>query len=275
MGLGLFSFATSMNRLLRSTIIGLIIVAVLIAFNYLGPLKPVKNLLVNSLAPIQSRLFSLNLGVKSFYNSWLTHRDLLAENQKLQEQLKNSQVDLARLNSLQEENDLVKKELNFVEEKKMRYVAAKIITGVSDTLSQSVVINRGKRDGIDDGLAVVTGEGILIGKVIDVEDDFSKVLLLTDNKSKVASTVQNSDHTVGLVEGQFGLSFSMTNIPQDQQIKEGDLVLTSGLEGKIPKSLLIAKVESVRQVESEIFKTALLKPIIPFGSLSDVLVIIP
>ncbi|MFA5047511.1 MAG: rod shape-determining protein MreC [Patescibacteria group bacterium] len=264
-----------MNRLLRSTIIGLIIVVVLIALNYLGPLKPIKNLIVDSLAPVQGRLYDFNLGANAFYNSWLTRRDLLAENQKLQEQLKNNQVDLARLNSLQEENDLVKKELNFVEEKKMRYVAAKIITGVSDTLSQSVIINRGRRDGLENGLAVVTGDGILIGKIIDAEDDFSKVLLLTDNKSKVAAAVQNSDHTVGLVEGQFGLSFSMTNIPQDQQIKEGDLVLTSGLEGKIPKSLLIAKVESVRQVESEIFKTALLRPIVPFGNLSDVLVIIP
>jgi len=53
------------------------------------------------------------------------------------------------------------------------------------------------------------------------------------------------------------------------------LVVTSGLEGKIPKNLLIAKVESVEAVESEIFKTAILRPIIPLSTLSDVVIIIP
>ena len=67
----------------------------------------------------------------------------------------------------------------------------------------------------------------------------------------------------------------MTNIPQNQEISSGDLVVTSGLEGKIPKNLLIAKVESVEAVESEIFKTAILRPIIPLSTLSDVVIIIP
>jgi rod shape-determining protein MreC len=91
----------------------------------------------------------------------------------------------------------------------------------------------------------------------------------------VAATIQNTDHTAGLVEGQFGLSFSMTNIPQDEPIKIGDLVVTSGLEGQIPKNLLIAKIERVDKIESEIFKTAILTPIVSLDNLSDVLVIIP
>ncbi len=100
-------------------------------------------------------------------------------------------------------------------------------------------------------------------------------MLLKDSKSRVAVTIQNLDHTVGLVEGQYGLSFSMTNIPQNQDIREGDLVVTSGLEGKIPKNLLVAKVASIKSIESEIFKTAILTPILNFDNLSNVLVIIP
>jgi rod shape-determining protein MreC len=162
-----------------------------------------------------------------------------------------------------------------VRESKINTVAAKIITGVSDTLSKSVIINRGSSDGIEKGMAVVAEGGVMIGKIYDVHTDYSKVLLLTDNKSRVAATIQNIDRTTGLIEGQFGLSFAMTNIPQDQEVHEGNLIVTSGLEGKIPKDLLIAKVDSVNSVESEIFKTALLTPIISFDNLSYVLVIVP
>ena len=72
-----------------------------------------------------------------------------------------------------------------------------------------------------------------------------------------------------------GLSFSMTNVPQDQDVREGDLVVTSGLEGNIPKNLLVAVIDGISQVESEIFKTATLKPIVSFDNLSYVTVIIP
>lgn len=260
---------------LKKIITALVIIALLLGLHYLGWLKPAENVVVRVFSPVQTKIHDFSLGIKSFSGNWLNKRNLLSENEDLREKLKNSQVDQAQLNSLNSENELLKKELEFIEEKPVKYAAAKIITGISDPLSQSVIINRGSKDGVIKGLAVVADKGILVGKVYEVQDNFSKVLLLTDNQSKVAVTIQNLDQTIGLVEGQFGLSFAMTNIPQNQAVVEGDLVVTSGLEGNIPKNLLIAQVESVNQVESEIFKTAILKPIIPLNNLSYVLVIIP
>lgn len=249
--------------------------AILVFLHYAGPLKPVENAFVSAVSPLQRGFLSMSLGLKGFYGGWLAKRDLLAENSALREQLRDYQMDLSRINSLEEENSLLKDELGFVRESGHNYLAARITTGVSDPLSQSVVINRGSDDGLAKGLAVVAGNGIMVGKVSEVYGNFSKVLLLTDNSSKVAATVQNFDKTAGLVEGQFGLGLTMTNIPQDQEMKEGDLVVTSGLEGSIPKGILIAKVERVDKIESEIFKTAMLSPIISYADLSDVLVLMP
>ncbi|MBI5765842.1 rod shape-determining protein MreC [Candidatus Falkowbacteria bacterium] len=260
---------------LKSIIICLIIIALIIIFHYLNWLQPAENLVVNFISPVQRQAYNLSQNIKSFYNSWLTKKDLLSQNNQLKEQLKQEQLDQAKLNSLETENVLLKTELKFVQENKLKFVSAQIITGVSDQVSRSVIINRGKKDGLDRGMAVVADKGVLIGKIYEVYDDSSKVLLLTDNKSKVAATTQNADRTAGLVEGQFGLSFSLTNIPQNQNIKPNDLVVTSGLEGLIPKNLLIAQVDNVSQIESEIFKTATLKPIISFNELSNVLVIMP
>jgi len=264
-----------MDKIFKYLLAGLIAIAAIVTLHYLTWLRPLENLLFKVVSPLERVVYNGKANLDSFYDSWIKKRDLIQENNQLKENLKNLDLDNSKVKSLEEENALLKKELNFTKERQLQYVAAKIFTGVSDPLSQTVVIDRGQSDGVVKGLAVVTGEGILVGKVTDVYDNFSKVLLLTDNKSRVAATVQNSEHTAGLVEGQFGLSFSMTNIPQDQAIGAGDLIVTSGLEGQIPKNLLIAKVESVKQVESEIFKTAILKPIISFDNLSQVLVIIP
>lgn len=263
------------EKVIKSSIYGLAAILIAVFFHYVGWLAPVEGALVVIFSPVQQTVYNAASGGQNLYSSWVKKRDLLAENQKLQNQLTELSIDTARLKSLEEENDLLKKEMNFVEENKFKFVAAKIISGVSDPLSQSVIINRGQKDAIEPGLAVVAADGIMVGKVSEVHDSYSKVVLLSDNKSRVAATVQNLDHTVGLVEGQYGLSFSMTNIPQNQEIRDGDLIVTSGLEGKIPKNLLIAKVESVRSVESEIFKTAMLQPIISLSSLSDIVVIIP
>lgn len=254
---------------------GLAAILVAVFLHYFGWLKPVESLAVGILSPVQNFFYASSQSSNNFFSSWIKRRDLLAENEKLKAELARLAVDSARFKSLEEENEVLKKELNFVEANEYRFVAAKIITGVSDPLSRSVVINRGRKDGLDKGLAVISNEGIMVGKISEVQDDFAKVILLSDNKSRVAATIQNLDHTVGLVEGQYGLSFAMTNIPQNQEVKEGDLVVTSGLEGKIPKNLLLAKVESIKTVESEIFKTAILQPIIPLDSLSDVVVIVP
>ncbi len=264
-----------MKRIIKLSAAALVFILFLAIFHYAGWLRPVEGAAVKIIGPVQGGVYSLAGGIKSFSTSWIKKRDLLAENEELKRELAKYQVDQARVNSLTQENELLKKELNFIEETKAKTVSAKIVTGISDSLSRSVVISRGSKDGIVKGLAVVSNDGILIGKIHEVGDSFSKVLLLTDNNSKVAATIQNQSQTAGLVEGQFGLSLSMTNIPQDQEIKDGDLVVTSGLEGDIPKGLLIAKVESVSQMENEIFKTAILSPIISFDDLSYLLVIIP
>lgn len=264
-----------LEKIVQNSLLGLTTIFIVVFLHYLGWLAPVENLLVRAMMPVQAGFYNLSQGFGGFYGNWLAKRNLLAENESLKQQLAAQTIDQAQVNSLKEENELLKKELNFVEENKYKYVAAKITSGVSDPLSQTIIINRGAKDGVTKGLAVIAAAGVFVGKVSEVHDDYSKVLLITDSTSRVAATVQNVDHTAGLIEGQYGLSFAMTNIPQNQEIKEGDLIVTSGLEGQIPKNLLIAKVDRVEVVESEIFKTAMLSPIVPLDSLSDVIVIVP
>jgi len=263
-----------MSRL-RYVLILIGIVTASIILHYLGVLRPLENVFFKIVAPIEKRLYDRASFVSHIQRNWIHHRAVIAENTSLRQELEKNYIDRAALNALNAENQLLRDELGFRKSRQFNTVAAEIITGVSDPISQAVIIDRGKNDGIDVGYAVVTSGGVLVGKVVEARDAVSKVLLLTDTTSKIAATVQNQTQTAGLIEGQFGLSIAMTDIPQDQDIKAGDLVVTSGLEGQIPRGLLIAYIESVSQVESAIFKTAVLTPIASFKNLSHVLVIIP
>lgn len=263
-----------MSRL-RYFLILLVIVIASIILHYIGVLRPIENTLFKILAPIERRLQDSVSFVSHIRQNWLNHRSVIADNETLRKQLEQNYVERSALNTLTAENQLLREELGFKKDRQLNTVAAEIITGVSDPISQAVIIDRGKNDGVDVGYAVVTGGGVLVGKVVEARETISKVLLLTDTTSKIAATVQNQTQTAGLIEGQFGLSIAMTDIPQDQDIKSGDLVITSGLEGQIPRGLLIAYIESTSQIESAIFKTAVLTPIASFKNLSHVLVIIP
>jgi rod shape-determining protein MreC len=263
-----------MSRL-RYFLILIVIVITSILLHYVGVLRPIENILFRILTPIEKSLYNSFSFVSQSRQNWVNHRSVISDNEQLRQQLEYNYVDRSLLNTLTAENQLLREELEFKESRQLNTVAAEIVTGVSDPISQAVIINRGKSDGVEVGYAVVSGGGALIGKVVETYETISKVLLLTDTTSKVAATIQNQTQTAGLIEGQFGLSIAMTDIPQDQDIKTGDLIITSGLEGQIPRGLLIAYIESVSQIESAIFKTAVLTPVASFKNLSHVLVIIP
>jgi len=264
-----------MHRIIKLILIWSVILVVMIFLHYVGVTRPIEGYLLVPFRPVQGWIYRSIGQAGGTYNNWLARRDLLAENEQLRLDLQTLAIDQSKLNTLEQENKLLQDKLSFVAEGERRFIAGRIISGVADPFTRAVIIDRGSDDGLYPGLAVVAGRGIMIGKLTEVNQTTSRVLLLSDDSSRVAATMQNNNRTAGLVEGQFGLNIAMTNIPQDQVITDGDLIVTSGLEDSIPKGLPIARVTSINQIESDIFKTAVLEPLITIDQISQVLVIIP
>jgi rod shape-determining protein MreC len=136
---------------------------------------------------------------------------------------------------------------------------------------RAISINRGARDGLAVGMPVVTGQG-LVGRVMDVSANASRVLLVNDQRSSVSSRLQTSrveGSTIGLPGG----GLRMTFIPLDAPVQEGDLVITSGLGGNFPADMVIGQVTSVRDLEFELFQEAEVRSLINFDTLEFVLVV--
>ena len=135
-----------------------------------------------------------------------------------------------------------------------------------------VIINRGDRDGLERGMAVVAGGGRLVGRVAEAHPRWAKIQLLNDPSSQVNAVVQVSRAT-GLVTGQPDGALILEQIPQSEQVTVGDIVVTSGQGGLMPKGLIIGRAASVDQHDIEPYQRAVLLPAVDFQRLEVVLVI--
>jgi len=201
--------------------------------------------------------------------------ELIKENEDLTQRLQQLALDVSQLEILEAENQTLHKQLNFLEGKPYHFVTARVISQSAQENISALVINQGSDAGIVIGAPVIAGEGVLVGKIIEVKKDISILLLLTDKQSKVAATIQNKDQTIGVVEGEHGISVKMEKIPRDEEIKAGDTIVTSGLEEGVPQGLLIGLVDRVDLASSELFARAYIYPLVDYHKLNIVSVILP
>lgn len=195
------------------------------------------------------------------------------ENQHLKE--KNDQVyELqVRVADLEAENAKMRQELDLTEIlSQYSIVHGTVVARNPDQWVEYLTINVGAHDGIEEDMAVMSGNG-LIGRVIEVNQFSSKVLLLSSEHSqegKVAASVQTTDGSAnGIISGydQKTKNYLMTHVAPDAEIKEGDMVITSGLGGVTPSTLLIGEVASAKLDDYGLFKLVEVKPA---GEMTDI-----
>lgn len=190
----------------------------------------------------------------------------------------NESLTASQLKILRDENKQLRETLDFfttnnylLQEKKG--MVANIIGGDPLAFSSILILDKGKNDGIKKGDAVIKGEGLLVGRIIETEDNISYLALLTNGQVKIAAMILQNENIQGIVEGYHGLGLKINLIPLDKKVNVGDLVVTSGLEKNIPKGLLIGKIEEINTESNDLFQNITLKPFVNFKDLSLVTII--
>ena len=121
-------------------------------------------------------------------------------------------------------------------------------------------------------MAVMAGNG-LVGRIIEVNANSSKVLLLTSEKSNagmVSANIQSKSGSANGIVSSYDRKtkrYIMTQVDPEAEVKEGDMVITSGLGGIIPRTLLIGEVANVRMDDYGLFQTV---EIVPAGEMTDI-----
>lgn len=176
--------------------------------------------------------------------------------------------------ALEEENNRLRALLDLKQKKYSAAVAAHITGRDWREWFRSVVIDKGADEGIVFSAAVVREDGAspsLVGRVMEVGDHSSKVLLITDAASSVSARIEGKGD-MGLLEGQNRSWVALNYLSQNSQIEPGDRVMTAGL-AVFPPGIPIGIVESVTTTPDGYFKTAKVIPTSPFTSLREVLVL--
>lgn len=254
-------------------IIAMVIAVGLVAASLLGFLGPIQGLIatpINAVAAVFNRIgFAMN-GNLNQVTDLETAQTRITE---LEDRLAQFQGELVELREVASDYERLSRLLNYETTRENEdFLTANVIASDDpNTLLRTIMIDRGSRDGVARGMAVVTDQG-MIGRVLRVAASASQVLLITDPSSAVSGRLQTS-RTVGSVVGDLSGSLTMTFIPLNAEVNPGDLVITSGLGGNLPGGLVIGQVTSVQQFESELYQEATIRSLNNFDTLEIVLIV--
>lgn len=268
-----------MSKLFRKTIVyPLVAVLLLIFLHYTNLLLPVENVIVKWMNPVTSTFYSWGGDIRGFFRSSGEKEDLRRKVEELEKEVNRLMAEKHELQAVKEENEKLRQYLDFSKDKDFFSVFAEVVSTTLDLGSgeskRSILINRGSSDGVEEEAIVVNNEGVVVGKIKEVKNNVSRVELLTSEECKLAATVANENRVMGISRGEMGLTVVMEFIPQTEDIRTGDVVVTSGLERNIPPGLVIGKVTEVNNKSNEVWQSVNIEPLVDLDELTIVAVVI-
>lgn len=202
-------------------------------------------------------------------------RALRGENARLQGEV-DEMRHLKVLNQIMAaENRKLRAELGLREQTPYRLLAAEVMIRDTNNWFKEVVINRGTRDGVREGMAVINSRG-LVGVVMRATLTTSTVRLLLDQDFGISSLTvdETGNGEAGVVLGRGGTVEVEVGQNPVARVNPGDAVVTSGLGEKVPRDLFIGTVESVASRENNLLKVGVIRPGVDFSRLDFVQVVL-
>lgn len=229
------------------------------------------------LSPVKSIVYDFSSRVYGFFVDFEERRAVFQRYADLRKSVVELEQKIIGMSELERENERLKNLLNFVDQVDMVSITGGRITGKEPgNWFSTFTIDVGTTSGIEKDMTVVNEAG-LIGRVFDVGHNWAKVIAIIDVRSAVSGIVERT-RDVGLIRGNSSLRFEdglcrIVFLPIDTSIVVGDKVLTSGLDGIFPKGILIGEIIEILGREHELYVSAVIKPVVDFQRLEEVLVI--
>jgi rod shape-determining protein MreC len=256
----------------------LLILIALIGFvlHRAGMLQPIEGLLLRVTTPLQAGVSQVSTQFEELAQTARDLRDLRQRNEELEAQNAGLLLENVRLREIEHEAALLRDLLNITQANPSfviqgAHVVGREVAQDPSNLQRYILLDVGQEEGIARNMPVITDRG-LVGRISEVGDGWSRVLLIIDSSSSV-NALSQSTRASGLVEGQADGSLEMRSIPQEDTVSVGDTVFTSGLGGNFPRQILIGQIVEVERKDYELYQTAIVQPTVDFDHLEAVLVI--
>lgn len=230
---------------------------------------------------VQGFFYNLNNNIKGDIGFAFNFSEVQKENETLKS--KNSQLSqkAAAYDSLKNENAELKRMFKFKEDNsEYDYVGGDIVLKSGSGVLKGYVVNKGTKDGVKPGMAVINDAG-LIGKVTSAANDYCKIETISSENISVAALIQRTQVNDCIVTGYTDNADKsknlaiLTMLPLNSDIREGDNIVTSGIGADYPENIIIGKVTSVDDNKGKMEREAIIEPAVDFTRLQRVFIVVP
>lgn len=230
-----------------------------------------RKIVLETVAPVQK---ALNTSITSVKDAWLRYILLVGieeENKNLKNKINEFKAVLILYQEGYLEAQRLRKLLALRDDHNYHFISARAIGREQAALSKTILIDKGAVDGLKVDMPVVAPPG-LIGRLVDVSWHVSKVLLFIDENSNIGAIVQRT-RTQGIISGAGSRGLILRYISKTQDVKEGDVIVSSGMGGVFPKGLLIGQVSHVDRHNPGLFLKINVAPFVDFSKLEEILIL--
>jgi rod shape-determining protein MreC len=210
---------------------------------------------------------------RNAWGNYLALRGLRVQNQELQRRVADLEVRLQQEHALAARTQQLQALMNLKSQATVPTLAAEVIAGNPDSVMRTVTIDRGSADGVVADMGVIAPGGI-VGRVIGpVARHAARVQLIIDRNAAAGALTERTRAGGMVVGAEANPPLRMELVSNLSDVKAGDSVVASGVDGIFPKGYLIGWVERTDR-GSGLYRTITLRPGVDFSSLEEVLVVL-
>jgi rod shape-determining protein MreC len=258
----------------KHLVVFLVLIVGLIFLNIFPKISDfLENLVFKAFSPVQKLFINTGNRIIGFFEIILSIKDLNLENTELKKKNLELEAELTAFKETEKENQVLREALNFSQKNIPLYEMAYVVGKETQGGENWILINKGFDRGVVEDTVIVSEEFSLVGKIVEVYDDFSKATLIIGSGNAVAALIENK-RSEGLVQKEeSGNKIFMDFIPKEENPEVGEKVLTSGMDKIYPAGIFIGKIESVDSSENQLFTKVVIAPAANFSKLEKVLII--
>jgi rod shape-determining protein MreC len=222
--------------------------------------------------PVQKAVSFPVEAVRGMWSRYVALIDLSGENQELRRELERVSEENLQLREALVASGRLERIAEMRDDFEVPMLPVQLVGSDPSPWFRSVLLDRGRGDGIRSGMAVVSEQG-LVGLVVATSSRAAKAMLALDRQTAIDAAIQRS-RARGVVRGEGNEWLQFEFVARGGDVRTGDLVITSGLDGVYPKGLLVGTVTEVEDANPKLLRRAVVAPAVDFGRLEQAFVML-
>jgi len=259
-GLANLSLNKKNNKVVKLIFGAVLVFLIFLLLNFFG--NNIKNFFNFISFPFEKVFWAAGGRSSRFFSSVLNSGNLAKDNEKLKQENQSLLAEVSALKDIACQNDAERNASVSCGQDNFNLVSANVMG--FQALSDVILIDKGSDSGISKDMPVINQQKVLFGKVAKVFKNYSEVLLISNKDSVINIKVQQNDNSEniinGAVKGRGALGIYLDMVPIGEKLDNGDVLMTSALEGIFPKDLLVGKITKVKTDDQKPFLQAELEP---------------